>query len=221
MPHSFRAMEGPVPTDWSFTGTGTKTGNKTYFEKLKIEYEDGKTREFKVGDSVYMGSRSEEWVGTIIALYNDPKKKDKMRVGFRWYYAHEDILERTIIKEGAEGHPYTDELYFSDHIDKSTNPVEVISGRAFLYQTLDEMRGHRIHPPIDSVEDDRVFLVKKFYSNTSKKTKLRLLNPHELAYLLKNPKDTVMYDAYRLMPIADKIEMREFTKTSAETRNRK
>lgn len=201
---------------WKFVGeqrSFDKNTDRYYFNDVKVcNNKTGHERRYTVGDCVYVNTDEENnsWVGQIVDFFcngSPPKDDDevqvvhdsttasRMFVVFRWLYNPLEIdRDSTRALPTPVQTPLKRELYFSDHIDYDGNPVEVIEGRAFMFQTQRELnRAVQVHPEHFCIGD--IFRLVRYYygSNSGIPPPIRELEIGELVYLINNPTTSVMY----------------------------
>lgn len=167
--------------EWELVGRGSKDGPQTYYKRAKVTRTDGRIEFYSIGESVWLEAEDFEiWVGIIISFYDDPEDEHKQpqRVVIRWLYSKHHLDDSCTIETVVRRPFHIDELFFADHIDKGTNPLSTISGRAHLFQTRKE------HNEAQLQKGERRFLVRNFY--TPSPSRLRALEPGELKFLLKH-----------------------------------
>ncbi len=185
--------------EWSFEGPPEEDDGLTYYSRVRARFTTGtSTRVFRIGECVRIdtGDPTQEWIAQIVELFDKGgRKKHRMKVSLRWLYHPKDI---------AYWHP--DErigMYWSEHID--INSVEVIAGRAFLFDSEQELssfkEGVEQGPrPANFWPRDVAILVQHYYQNNAMPPPpLRRLDKDELQFLLDNPSAEPMYHSFRDM----------------------
>lgn len=197
---------------WSFLGKPLSQDSRRYYKHAEVRYQaDNSTRIFKIGECVYMSSDDFGgfWVGQIVQMYERAREEQdvdpvqRMRIVLRWMYDLEDISRDS----RRAMHPSffkrsTNELMFSDGLEFRGNSIEVIQGRAFLFQNVEEKNSFHIpkeHSPSDLYwPGDKLHIVRYFYGNQSGvPPPVRELEKNELNMLLRNPTTEKMYKRSR------------------------
>eukprot|EP00171_Calliarthron_tuberculosum_P001571 IDg1571t1 len=201
---------------WSFLGQPRpceKNAGRVYYSMAKVRsITGGVERTYKLGDCVFVNVEegSEPWVGQVVDFFSkgkDPQDDDELQVVhdttiairmfvvLRWFYNPKDVEPDTkrslppCMREAV-----VNELYFSDHIEYQGNPLEVIEGRAFPFQTQRELEYARAHHPSGFWEGDRMNIVRHYYGTSSGiPPPMRELERGELEYLMKNHTTSEMY----------------------------
>lgn len=185
---------------WLFEGEPEEADGLVYYTRIRARFPTGSsTRIFRIGECVRIdaGDPNQEWIGQIVELYDRGPSKDpeKFRncVVLRWMYHPHDIPFWNPNERNG--------MYFSDHVD--LNPVEVISGRAFLFDDKEHVRG--LQKKLSEKQrianiwpDDKIVLVQYYYqTGTKNPPPIRRLEEGELDYLLNNPTAEPMYFSFR------------------------
>ena len=211
---------------WSFRGRHYNVReDQYYYYQAQVSCRDGTNRIFNVGDCVYVDAGDDtgnSWICQIVEMYrignqideddddfqivHDSTASNRMRTVLRWLYHPHDIMQATRAGLRPEFTKLHDaELYFSDHIEFDGNALEVIDGRAFLFQSVDELkRFSKANVDSDDTSDrgfwngDKVHLVRYFYgTQASNPPPVRELEKNELKYLLEHPTTDAMYKRSR------------------------
>lgn len=186
--------------EWKLSGRIERSGAQTHYRRAIATDEDGDTETFKIGDCAYMrgGGEDEWWVGVILDLYYDAEAEKKgdepQRAILRWFYDESYLDPNTKRFIGVPRSCLENELFFADDVSYSDNDLNVLVGKAFMFQDKDEfLRNYK--------EDDSCYLVRCFYSPTPKKSpRLRVLEKGELKFLLNNPSTEEMYNRFANAP---------------------
>lgn len=180
---------------WSWpSGTGKQStdGTRTYYKSAVRQDEDtNETRAFHVGDSVITvdGGGHTMYAHLIDLFDNHPNavpgtksSPTRMRCTLRWFYDAADLTFKLP----------ADNLAFSDHIETpGSNPVYVLSGIVWLFQTPAEAESFRNSPfqRYDKAMDE-VRIVRRFINIVQQVPYAgRALRTNELIQLLVAPTD--------------------------------
>ncbi len=211
---------------WAFVGRPySMRDNNHYYTSATVSCRDGTSRLFTLGDCVYVDAGDDSgnsWICQIVEMYsNGPPPDDsdddfqvvhdstastRMRTVLRWLYHPNDIMEETRASMRPEFKVLdASELYFSDHLEFEGNALEVIDGRAFLFETVDEMK--RFKRSVEDTDDtsetgywagDKLHVVRYYYgTQASNPPPVRELEKGELKFLLENPRTDPMYKRSR------------------------
>lgn len=186
--------------NWELCGIGEEEGDFVYYREAKVSWDpDGSTRyssrRFKLGDTVFLAVESgKPFVGQILEFYLTKKVEPaEKRITLRWLYYPEDLdgdVDLTKIPA-----PTVDEMYFSDHVDLNGNPIEVIDGRAFLYETQEQVVARKDgQKPRGYWDGDLFLLVRTFYGSQEPEPRpLCPLDPGELKSIIEGPTTDELY----------------------------
>lgn len=178
---------------WELQGRSERSGKETHYRYACCTDAAKKQVKYTIGECAYMISEEGEiWVGMIVDFFNDPSETGnaRLRVVLRWFYGKQHIPSNTVIDKDVPECIGENELYFADDIDFGDNPLEVVVGKANVYQDLDEFE-------VESEKNDYCYLVRGFYKpRPIKMPRLRALEEGELAFLLNNPGHEEMYNRY-------------------------
>lgn len=213
----------PVVSDeevWQWVDSGTPgSRGRVHHRKVSVyrENQPHKKRVYRIGDPVVMaGENGGIWIGHLVDMFqapaNDACFRDEnnthhppanphecMRVTFRWFYQFADMNHLTL-NHSRTHKPLKTELWFSDHVEMGTNDVQVIEGKAWLFQREQDMSVFQRDPHRDFIPtSDEIRLVRCFVnSNDSDALPVRELERDELKRLLQNPTpDTDLYGRSR------------------------
>eukprot|EP00178_Gracilaria_changii_P024293 TRINITY_DN731_c0_g1_i2.p2 TRINITY_DN731_c0_g1~~TRINITY_DN731_c0_g1_i2.p2 ORF type:complete len:777 (-),score=133.33 TRINITY_DN731_c0_g1_i2:19980-22310(-) len=202
-----------VEDHWFWDGKGTPDGKqdrrREFHKSIALKYgEDGTTRRYKVGDTVNMAGGDDTWVAQIIDLFqvnaHDPELRQILRTDslkneskhhyelkrctLRWFYNFSDMDPHSL-RTAKWPKILEDEIWFSDHIEKpGYNSVQVIDGRAWLFDNMREKNEFLTNPPEDYDEErDIIRIVRGFVDSTRDHLPVRLLVDGELEWLQANP----------------------------------
>lgn len=124
----------------------------------------------------------------------------RMRLIVRWFYAYSDVPQETIKqREPADVPAKKTEYYFTDHVESEPNSVDIITGRAHIFQSESEQKRFSLACSTGMfkknqyiAESDKI-LVCKWYCGigvekyANRVAPMRLMRDGELEHLLANP----------------------------------